>query len=539
MSSRHRNRILPPSSLLLSYLASASYAAFTNDFSAYPASSRSCLNTAATASGCTGDTVSEMNHCLCGNGGNFVLSAAACVSKTDHDELDDVYEMLLTSCTDSKTPLGVSQAEFLGAGDSTTSSSSTTLATSTTTPSTASTTSYVPLTTYKSVANGVTVTVTRGIESVPTGTNVGKGSSNSDDSGSGEGSGRTALAAGLVGGVAIVLAILAFLCYRKKKQRQQRAANTGPGGKFAALSSATSLTTMSSPPQGAATTAGAAATTQYHNVNDQRPDTAGGSMPMAATPGWNPQHQPSQQQQRQEGNLSPQYWQQQNGQHSGSWPSPVSNGGTGTWGQHGVSPVSQYPPGSRGSPSMQNGTWNGQTSNGRDLTWNGQAAAQNGTWNSHNHNSPPDGTWNAQAVPHSQNSPPNGTWNAQPVPVPAPIPHPTGTATTPVFELPGDHILAVEADSTPIGPAQPAPAQQQHQHHQHQQYQTPLSARPSSSIQSTPQMQVAHPAQPAPAHYGMQRQVDDALQISRVELPPPRYEGPRSPEWVSEDKKFG
>ncbi|KAK2772017.1 hypothetical protein CKAH01_14124 [Colletotrichum kahawae] len=511
MAPRHRTRILPPSSLLISYLASTAQAAFTNDFSAYPSSARACLYKAADASGCTGDTVTEMNHCLCGNGGNFVTSTASCVASTDHDELDDVYEMLLTSCTDSKTPLGVSQAEFLSTGSSSSSSSSTMSSTSTTSSS-SSTTSYIPLTTYKSVAHGVTVTVTKGIDSVPTGTNVGKGSSSSDssDTSSSDGPGHTALAAGLVGGIAIVLAILAFLCYRKRKQKQQRDAGAGPGGKFAALSSATSLTTMSWPPQNNAT---AAATTQYHNVNDQRPGTAG-TMQIAATPGW---HQHEHQQQYQQGNLSPQHWQQQNthGQGSGSWPSPVSNGATGTWGGHGVSPVSQYPPGTShgSSPSMQNGTWNGQSSAARDLTWNAQA--QNNTWN-------------------PQSSPPNGTWNAQamPIPVPAAMPHPSNSATSPVFELPGDNMQAVEADSAPIGPAQPAPAQQHHNHYQHY-------AQPSSSIQNTPQMATAHPAQPAPAHHGMNRQVDDALQISQVELPPPRYTGPSSPDWVSEDKKFG
>ncbi|WYZ35246.1 hypothetical protein EsH8_I_001522 [Colletotrichum jinshuiense] len=473
MPSRHRKRIIPPSSLLISYLASVSNAAFTNDFSAYPQAARSCLDTAAAASGCTGNTVKEMNTCLCGNGGNFVLATASCVEKTAKDELDDVYEMLLTSCTDSQTPLGVSQAQFLDPEDdddtkSTSShSSTTTFSTSTTMPPSAASTSQ-SMTTYKSVApGGVTVTVTQGIASIPTGTSSGKqGSTGEEDQSSnpdeGGGSSKTALAAGVVGGVAVLAGVLAFLCYRRRKQRKERAGQVGTGGKFAALSSATSLTTMSaSPPQGQATTA-------YNGANDLRPGTAHTMQMAAGTAQWNQQHQ-------QQGQQSPQHWQNNAaspyGQHGGTWPSPVANadGPTGTWG---VSPVSQYPPGSSGG----------------------------GSPSSHR------GTWNAQAVPAA---------------VPAPHPsHPTNNAYAPVFELAGDETMAVEADSTPIGHAQPA------------------MQPPSRSIQSTPQAMSAQPIQPAPTHHGMPRQIDDALQVSQVELPPPRYSGPSS-EWVNEDKKLG
>ncbi|GKT54494.1 hypothetical protein ColTof3_01833 [Colletotrichum tofieldiae] len=229
------------------------------------------MDTAAAASGCTGNTVTEMNTCLCGNGGNFVLATAKCVEKQAKDELDDVYEMLLTSCTDSKTPLGISQAQFLDPEDdddslSTTSSavsSITTFATSITIPptvasSTSATTTSTSLTTYESVApGGVTVTVTRGVEVYPTGTDSGKQDTNNENSDSDEKSPSIpVLAAGIIGGLAVAIAALAFLCYRRRKQRKERKGHVGAGGKFAALSSATSLTTMTaSPPQGQATTA--------------------------------------------------------------------------------------------------------------------------------------------------------------------------------------------------------------------------------------------------------------------------------------------
>ncbi|KZL66974.1 hypothetical protein CT0861_09608 [Colletotrichum tofieldiae] len=479
MSPIPRHRIISTSALVILSLAAHSRAAFVNDFSAYPKNARSCMDTAAAASGCTGNTVTEMNTCLCGNGGNFVLATAKCVEKQAKDELDDVYEMLLTSCTDSKTPLGISQAQFLDPEDdddslSTTSSavsSITTFATSITIPptvasSTSATTTSTSLTTYESVApGGVTVTVTRGVEVYPTGTDSGKQDTNNENSDSDEKSPSIpVLAAGIIGGLAVAIAALAFLCYRRRKQRKERKGHVGAGGKFAALSSATSLTTMTaSPPQGQATTA-------YNGANDHRPGTAHAMQMAAGTAAYGYQQQ-------QHGQQSPQHWQNnspnQYGHPRGNWPSPVTNtdGTTGTWG---VSPVSQHPANS-----------------------------------SRGHESPPlqNASWNAHAVPAG---------------VPAPHPsHPLNNTYTPVFELPGDETQAVEADSTPVGHAQPV-------------------RPPSRSIQSTPAHMSAQPTQPAPTHHGMPRQIDDALQISRVELPPPRYSGPSSgSEWVSEDKKFG
>ncbi|OBR14921.1 hypothetical protein CH63R_00101 [Colletotrichum higginsianum IMI 349063] len=516
MAPRHRHRTIPTSSLVISYLVSQSQAAFVNDFSAYPVNARSCMNTAAAASGCAGNTVTEMNTCLCGNGGNFVMATAKCVEKEAKDELDDVYEMLLTSCTDSKTPLAVSQAQFLdpeeeddddkasstssingvsSISNSAGGSSSTTFATSITTPPNVATSARAQasitstsMTTYESVApGGVTITVTRGIEVVPTGTvSSGQQGSSGDTSTSGDddGPGRGVLAAGIAGGFAVVIGALAFLCYRRRKQRKERKGQVGAGGKFASLSSATSLTTMTaSPPQGQT------ATTAYHGANDLRPNTANSMQMAVGTAAWGRQQQQQQQQQQhqqqhyQHGPQSPQHWQQNNspnqyGQPAGAWPSPVTNtdGTNGSWG---VSPVSQYP-----------------------------------THASRGHESPPaqNATWNAHAVP------------AGGVPAPHPSHHPSNHTYAPVFELPGDETQAVEADSTPIGHAQPI-------------------RPPSRSIQSTPAHMSAHPApaQPAAAHHGMpHRQIDDALQISQVELPPPRYSGPSSgSEWASEDKKFG
>ncbi|KAK1964680.1 hypothetical protein LY78DRAFT_134262 [Colletotrichum sublineola] len=472
MSPRPRRRIIPTPALIISYLAVQSRAVFINDFSAYPVSARPCLDAAAASSGCTGNTVTEMNTCLCGNGGDFVMATARCVDKTAKDQLSAVYTMLLTSCTDSRTPLGISQAQFLEPEDDL-DETPTTFATSITKPPTTASSTQAPgtitsttLTTYRSVApGGVTVTITRAIEVVPTATNSGTQGSDGEKSDSGDNHSRTALAAGIAGSVALLMALIAFLCYRQRKQRRERNGQNGTGGKFAALSSATSLTTMTN------SSAPGQPTTAYSGANGLRSDTPRTAEMAADTTAW------GQQRQQQYGPESPQHWQNnfsnQHGQHTGNWPSPVTNtdGTIGTWG---FSPVSTYPSNSTRGPDSP--------------------SAQNASWNAH----------------------------AAPVGVPAPHPsYPLTNTYTPVFELPGDETQAVEADSTPIGSAQPVQP-------------------PSRSIQSTPAHMSAQPVAPAPTHPGMSRQIDDALQISRVELPPPRYSGPSSgPEWGSDEKKLG
>ncbi|KAJ0151378.1 hypothetical protein CTA2_337 [Colletotrichum tanaceti] len=578
MAPRLRHRTIPTSSLvLLSYLVSQSRAAFVNDFSAYPASARPCMNTAAAASGCAGNTVREMNTCLCGNGGNFVMATAKCVKKESKFELDDVYEVLLTSCTDSQTPLAVSQAQFLdpeeedddddddddgkgsevsltpnnnnnnnnnGGGGGIPSvpsipnvgnvgnvggggGSSSTFATSITTPPpSVATPAPAPApaqaqaqasdSTYESVApGGVTVTVTKGTKATPTGAVVSgqqgskddTHSSSSDDGYKVRPEGKV-LAAGITAALAVVIGAIAFLCYRRRRQRKERKRQVGASAKFASMTSATSLTTMTATmPQGQAAAAAA-----HHGANNLRPNTANSMQMAVGTAAWGRQQQQQQHQQQQRqpehhhhqqqqhyqlAPQSPSYWQNNSpspnpyGQTSGGWPSPVTtntNGTNDTNGPWGVSPVSQNPTHASREPESP---------------------------------STLDTTRDAHAVPAGV---PAG------VSAPHPSRHPSDNTYAPVFELPGDEAQAVEADSTPIGQALPIQP-------------------PSRSIQSTPTHMSAPSAQlpPAPAtvtaaaHRGMpNRQIDDALQISQVELPPPRYSGPDpDSEWDSDEKKFG
>lgn len=105
--------MLPPS-ILFSILISTSPArcAIDLDFSAYPTSTHTCLTNAASIAKCTGNTVVEMNQCLCGNTGNFVLNSATCIGNQGDSVMTNVWDLLQESCSNTKTPLEVSEAQF-------------------------------------------------------------------------------------------------------------------------------------------------------------------------------------------------------------------------------------------------------------------------------------------------------------------------------------------------------------------------------------------------------------------------------------------
>ncbi|KUI60667.1 hypothetical protein VP1G_07872 [Cytospora mali] len=131
----------------------------TNDFSDYPIGSQQCLYDTSDNSGCDGDTVPEMNKCLCGNGGDFVTNSAKCVAKNDSDDMDSTYKTMSLHCSNSNTPLSVSKEEWMAEGSTVSSSTSSTSSTKTdskTTSQTAST-SDIPTT---SVGKTIVTTTT-------------------------------------------------------------------------------------------------------------------------------------------------------------------------------------------------------------------------------------------------------------------------------------------------------------------------------------------------------------------------------------------
>lgn len=125
-----------PSTIILYVLllTSPTRASVDVDFSAYPASAQSCLTQAVKTSGCSSEsTVSEMNDCLCGNSGGFVLDSARCLgSLGDAETMSKVYDTMQQSCSQTKTPLSVSEAQWLAEGkigDAVTSTVTTTIGT--------------------------------------------------------------------------------------------------------------------------------------------------------------------------------------------------------------------------------------------------------------------------------------------------------------------------------------------------------------------------------------------------------------------------
>ncbi|CAK7271253.1 hypothetical protein SEPCBS57363_004523 [Sporothrix epigloea] len=202
MGTRRQSRRLTPSpvSLALLLLQTASVlAVFSNNFDAYPASTRNCLNASAIASGCDGDSVTSMNNCLCSNTGNFVIASAECIGQSDYGDLEDTYTIMASACSYSNTPLTVSQKDFLSAGNGTLSSSITSTASATGSTSTAS------ITQATSTAAGHTKTTTEGGSSGNSG-----GMSSTTKTG--------IIAAAAVAGVAI-LAAFAFFLIRMRQNR--------------------------------------------------------------------------------------------------------------------------------------------------------------------------------------------------------------------------------------------------------------------------------------------------------------------------------
>ncbi|KAH6609910.1 hypothetical protein Trco_003256 [Trichoderma cornu-damae] len=207
-----RRRLWASTPLLLLLLVPA-LAAVESDFSFYPAGAQSCLNQAAAASKCGGATVQDLNKCLCGNGGNFVLLAAACLGKDDKADSVTVYTTMVSACANSNTPLDVAPSDFYGAVNG---------LLPTTTASTSTSTSTEAATTDIHVHTTVTVTPTSTSTSTSASTSTGAGTG-ADTVGDNLSTGATvgiALGASF-GGVGAIAGLVYFLLRRSKKQGEE------------------------------------------------------------------------------------------------------------------------------------------------------------------------------------------------------------------------------------------------------------------------------------------------------------------------------
>ncbi|KAL7914197.1 hypothetical protein GGI35DRAFT_237403 [Trichoderma velutinum] len=173
------------------------------DFSFYPVGAQSCLSQAAVTSKCDGNTVMDLNTCLCGNWGNFVILSAICIGKNDKADAVPVYKTMVSACADSNTPLSVAPNVFYGAVNgqvTTTTSAATTMTTSTTSATNTATTTTTGTTTTTATTTSTALPVS---ENLSTGATIG-----------------IALGASF-GGVGAIAGLVYYLLLRSKKQGEE------------------------------------------------------------------------------------------------------------------------------------------------------------------------------------------------------------------------------------------------------------------------------------------------------------------------------
>ncbi|KAE9571831.1 hypothetical protein CGCSCA4_v000997 [Colletotrichum siamense] len=205
-----RSKALSLLSILL--LSTPIFAKVQNDFSYYPSAAQPCLYSASDSSQCDGDTVAEMNKCLCSDSkGKFITNTAKCLGKDAKGSVSETYSDLKTSCANSNTPISITEDQFNNlAAQGATATSIPVTPSSTSAPKTSKTAS--PTTFMTTTTGGATVTVTTTptpTDATSTPTAAASGLSTTAKIGIGVGGG--------VGAVAIV-GIIAFV-WRLKKSR--------------------------------------------------------------------------------------------------------------------------------------------------------------------------------------------------------------------------------------------------------------------------------------------------------------------------------
>ncbi|KAH8778649.1 hypothetical protein F5883DRAFT_542427 [Diaporthe sp. PMI_573] len=191
--------------LLLATLSSAAVhrRAVKNDFSDYPSGTQQCLDNASDDSRCSGNTVPQMNQCLCSNGGNFVTNAARCIAEQDPDDMESTWGALELHCSDSNTPISISKKAWMAEQSS---------VSTTTSAKTASKTATKSIMTTTSAGHTTTATIT----TTPTATSSPVPEEN--DTGLSGGTRIAVIAGSAVGGAAVLAAAVFIFCrYRRRR----------------------------------------------------------------------------------------------------------------------------------------------------------------------------------------------------------------------------------------------------------------------------------------------------------------------------------
>lgn len=205
------------SSLLLYVLfwAKPTRSSSSADFSSYPATTRTCLSKAFDQSDCAGDTVTETNSCLCSNDDNFVTNTAICIGDQGNDVVVQVYDIMQDSCSDTKTPLSISEAEFLTAANSTISFIAIT--------STVTTTSAGMATTFTTT----TTSTSTAIAATPTSSSSSSSDDDDDDDDEDDDDGQITVSAKVgaisasVAGVLMVACVTCLVILLKKRKKDK------------------------------------------------------------------------------------------------------------------------------------------------------------------------------------------------------------------------------------------------------------------------------------------------------------------------------
>jgi hypothetical protein len=93
--------------------------AFTPNFNNYPAESISCLTAAAEGSGCNEEaTLEAANACFCSNCGNWITNSAKCIAANDPNDLSNVWDVMVSNCEKTNTPVTLTRKEFFAAAKS-------------------------------------------------------------------------------------------------------------------------------------------------------------------------------------------------------------------------------------------------------------------------------------------------------------------------------------------------------------------------------------------------------------------------------------
>lgn len=175
-----------------------------NDFSDYPSGAQQCLYDASDYSGCKGDTVPQMNQCLCGNGGDFVTNSAICVAEKDCDDMENTYKAMSLHCSDSDTPLSVSKQQWMAEGSSASTSTSSTKTSASKTASTSTIT---------------TASTGQGFSTTTTGSPSSTSTSNTDSNSGLSADARVGIIVGsAAAGAALFAAALFFLCRHRRRR---------------------------------------------------------------------------------------------------------------------------------------------------------------------------------------------------------------------------------------------------------------------------------------------------------------------------------